>query len=64
MTGPSHHRVMVRTCNGLELQDPTMYAGEVVEFDAYNYHQHSSADLVDFAALFPSAGSRDELTPR
>ncbi|CAB3381708.1 Hypothetical predicted protein [Cloeon dipterum] len=25
--GFSHHRVMVRTCNGLELRDPSMYAG-------------------------------------
>ncbi|XP_019871585.1 acetylcholine receptor subunit alpha-like isoform X2 [Aethina tumida] len=45
------HRVMVRTCNGLELRDPGIYsdAGDIPE---------------DPSGLFPSASSRDELTPR
>ncbi|XP_044731605.1 acetylcholine receptor subunit alpha-like [Chrysoperla carnea] len=45
-----HHRVMVRTCNGLELRDPGGF-----------YSAQSEQDLQD---PFPSAGSRDELTPR
>lgn len=47
----SSHRVMVRTCNGLELRDPGIYsdAGDIPE---------------DPSGLFPSASSRDELTPR
>ncbi|GLV31134.1 nicotinic Acetylcholine Receptor alpha4 [Carabus blaptoides fortunei] len=65
MTGSSHHRVMVRTCNGLELQDPTMYASENGEYDGYHHHAADLAEhLVDPSMLFPSAGSRDELTPR
>lgn len=44
---------MVRTCNGLELRDPGIYS------DA------GSGDLIDDpSGLFPSASSRDELTPR
>ncbi|KAJ8919219.1 hypothetical protein NQ315_012207 [Exocentrus adspersus] len=47
----SSHRVMVRTCNGLELRDAGLYS--------------DSGDLgEDPAGLFPSASSRDELTPR
>lgn len=47
----SNQRVMVRTCNGLELRDPGFYS--------------DSGDLVDDpSGLFPSASSRDELTPR
>lgn len=47
----SSHRVMVRTCNGLELRDPGLYS--------------DSGDLgEDPTGLFPSASSRDELTPR
>ncbi|XP_018579072.1 acetylcholine receptor subunit alpha-like isoform X2 [Anoplophora glabripennis] len=45
------HRVMVRTCNGLELRDAGLYS--------------DSGDLgEDPSGLFPSASSRDELTPR
>ncbi|XP_018579073.1 acetylcholine receptor subunit alpha-like isoform X3 [Anoplophora glabripennis] len=47
----SSHRVMVRTCNGLELRDAGLYS--------------DSGDLgEDPSGLFPSASSRDELTPR
>ncbi|KAF5300595.1 hypothetical protein FQR65_LT09127 [Abscondita terminalis] len=45
------HRVMVRTCNGLELRDPGLYP-DSTEFGE------------DPSGLFPSASSRDELTPR
>ncbi|KAK5650766.1 hypothetical protein RI129_001795 [Pyrocoelia pectoralis] len=45
------HRVMIRTCNGLELRDAALY-GESTEFPE------------DPVSLFPSASSRDELTPR
>lgn len=45
-----HQRVMVRTCNGLELRD----SGGL-------YGAQSDQDLQD---TFPSTGSRDELTPR
>ncbi|XP_017778182.1 PREDICTED: acetylcholine receptor subunit alpha-like isoform X2 [Nicrophorus vespilloides] len=41
-------RVMVRTCNGLELRDQDVY--------------HDLSE--DASGLFPSASSRDELTPR
>lgn len=42
---------MVRTCNGLELRDTGPYS--------------ESDDLVDDpSGVFPSASSRDELTPR
>lgn len=40
---------MVRTCNGLELRDPGIFT--------------DTEDLVD-PGFFPSASSRDELTPR
>lgn len=46
----SSHRVMIRTCNGLELRD----AGYFPESEAFE----------DPSGLFPSASSRDELTPR
>lgn len=47
----SNQRVMVRTCNGLELREAGFYS--------------DSGDLVeDPSGLFPSASSRDELTPR
>ncbi|XP_068911630.1 acetylcholine receptor subunit alpha-like isoform X1 [Tenebrio molitor] len=46
----SSHRVMVRTCNGLELRDPGMFT--------------DTEDLVEDPNFFPSASSRDELTPR
>ncbi|KAL3279045.1 hypothetical protein HHI36_016561 [Cryptolaemus montrouzieri] len=49
--GSSHHRVMVRTCNGLELREPGLY-GDSGDFE------DSGNDV------FPSASSRDELTPR
>jgi hypothetical protein len=41
---------MVRTCNGLELRDPGMFT--------------DTEDLVEDPNFFPSASSRDELTPR
>ncbi|XP_023318652.1 acetylcholine receptor subunit alpha-like [Trichogramma pretiosum] len=50
----SHHsqRVMVRTCNGLELRDPGLYS------------EASASDLLESSVLFPSLDSRDELNPR
>ena len=50
----SHHsqRVMVRTCNGLELRDPSVYI------------EASASDLLDSSVLFPSLESRDDLNPR
>lgn len=54
----SSHRVMVRTCNGLELRDPGIYSDSGGVGD-------SGGDLIDDpSGLFPSASSRDELTPR
>lgn len=50
-----HHpsqRVMVRTCNGLEVRDPSMFV------------EASAAELVESPMLFPSVDSRDELNPR
>ncbi|CAG9827493.1 unnamed protein product, partial [Diabrotica balteata] len=45
------HRVMVRTCNGLELRDSGLY--------------HDTSDLAeDPSGFFPNASSIDELTPR
>ncbi|CAH1100853.1 unnamed protein product [Psylliodes chrysocephalus] len=45
------HRVMVRTCNGLELRDSGLY--------------HDASELVDDpTGFFPNASSIDELTPR
>ncbi|CAG9815687.1 unnamed protein product [Phaedon cochleariae] len=46
------HRVMVRTCNGLEMRDSGLYAdgGELVEEEP--------------SGFFPNASSIDELTPR
>ncbi|KAK9884956.1 hypothetical protein WA026_009192 [Henosepilachna vigintioctopunctata] len=42
---------MVRTCNGLELREPGLYG--------------DSRDMeYDGSHIFPSASSRDELTPR
>ncbi|XP_012170034.1 acetylcholine receptor subunit alpha-like isoform X1 [Bombus terrestris] len=50
----AHHgqRVMVRTCNGLELQDPSLFV------------ETSASELVESSVLFPSLDSRDELHPR
>ncbi|PBC26548.1 Acetylcholine receptor subunit alpha [Apis cerana cerana] len=50
----SHHgqRVMVRTCNGLELRDPSLFV------------ETSASELVESSVLFPSLDSRDELHPR
>ena len=42
--------MMVRTCNGLELRDPAVFT--------------DTEDLVEDPNFFPSASSRDELTPR
>lgn len=49
---PSSQRVMVRTCNGLEVRDPGYYsdAGDLMDDPSSN--------------LFHTASSRDELTPR
>lgn len=47
----SSHRVMVRTCNGLELRD-------------VGFFSDSEAFVEDPSGVFPSASSRDELTPR
>ncbi|XP_043274170.1 acetylcholine receptor subunit alpha-like [Venturia canescens] len=49
-----HHsqRVMVRTCNGLELRDPSLFV------------EASASELVESSVLFPSVDSRDELNPR
>lgn len=42
-----------------------MYASENGEYDGYHQHAADLAEhLVDPSVLFPSAGSRDELTPR
>lgn len=42
-----------------------MYASENGEYDGYHHHAADLAEhLVDPSVLFPSAGSRDELTPR
>lgn len=50
-SGSTGQRVMVRTCNGLELREAGPYS--------------DSEDLVDDpTGVFPSASSRDELTPR
>ncbi|XP_033191943.1 acetylcholine receptor subunit alpha-like isoform X2 [Bombus vosnesenskii] len=50
----AHHgqRVMVRTCNGLELRDPSLFV------------ETSASELVESSVLFPSLDSRDELHPR
>lgn len=50
--GHPSQRVMVRTCNGLELRDPNLYA------------EASASDLLESSVLFPSLDSRDELNPR
>ncbi|KAK0096931.1 hypothetical protein PV326_003825 [Microctonus aethiopoides] len=50
-----HHpsqRVMVRTCNGLEVRDPSVFVNA------------PSTELVESSVLFPSVDSRDELNPR
>lgn len=47
----SCQRVTVRTCNGLDSRDP----------DLYNEAEELPDDP---CGLFPSANSRDELTPR
>lgn len=49
--GHHGHRVMVRTCNGLELRDPP-------------FIESSASELVESSVLFPSVDSRDELHPR
>lgn len=46
------HRVMVRTCNGLELRDPSLFV------------ESSASELVEPSVLFPSLDSQDELHPR
>lgn len=53
-TMSAHHgqRVMVRTCNGLELRDPSLFV------------ETSASELVESSVLFPSLDSRDELHPR
>ncbi|XP_067006550.1 acetylcholine receptor subunit alpha-like isoform X1 [Anabrus simplex] len=51
----SSHRIMVRTCNGLELRDPTLLA------------ESSASELVDSThttELFPRLDSRDDFAPR
>ncbi|XP_012529822.1 acetylcholine receptor subunit alpha-like isoform X2 [Monomorium pharaonis] len=50
--GHHGHRVMVRTCNGLELRDPSLFV------------ESSASELVESSVLFPSVDSRDELHPR
>ncbi|XP_012266622.1 acetylcholine receptor subunit alpha-like [Athalia rosae] len=50
--GHHNHRVMVRTCNGLELRDPSLFV------------EASASELVESSVLFPSLDSRDELNPR
>ncbi|KAL0134624.1 hypothetical protein PUN28_001434 [Cardiocondyla obscurior] len=52
MGGHRGHRVMVRTCNGLELRDPSLFV------------ESSASELVESSVLFPSVDSRDELHPR
>ncbi|XP_076687089.1 nicotinic acetylcholine receptor alpha3 subunit isoform X2 [Andrena cerasifolii] len=52
MGGHHGQRVMVRTCNGLELRDPSMFV------------ETSASELVESSVLFPSLDSRDELHPR
>ncbi|XP_067204968.1 acetylcholine receptor subunit alpha-like isoform X3 [Linepithema humile] len=52
MGGHHGHRVMVRTCNGLELRDPSLFV------------ETSASELVESSVLFPSVDSRDELHPR
>ncbi|XP_015606191.1 acetylcholine receptor subunit alpha-like isoform X1 [Cephus cinctus] len=52
MVGHHSHRVMVRTCNGLELRDPSLFV------------EASASELVESSVLFPSLDSRDELNPR
>lgn len=51
----SSARIMVRTCNGLELRDPALLA------------ESSASELVDSSRtteLFPTLDSHDEFTPR
>lgn len=45
-----NQRIMIRTCNGLELRDP--------------FAEASASELVESSVLFPSLDSRDELNPR
>lgn len=49
MGGHHGHRVMVRTCNGLEVRDPSLFV---------------ETSEVESSVLFPSLDSRDELHPR
>ncbi|XP_043470532.1 acetylcholine receptor subunit alpha-like [Leptopilina heterotoma] len=51
-TGHRNHRLMIRTCNGLELRDPAIFVDP------------SAPELVESSVLFPSLDSRDELNPR
>jgi hypothetical protein len=51
-SGHPSQRVMVRTCNGLELRDSSLYA------------EASASELLESSVLFPSLNSRDELNPR
>ncbi|XP_035725370.1 acetylcholine receptor subunit alpha-like isoform X1 [Vespa mandarinia] len=50
--GQHGQRVMVRTCNGLELRDPSLFV------------ETSASELVESSVLFPSLDSQDELHPR
>ncbi|XP_078050210.1 acetylcholine receptor subunit alpha-like [Augochlora pura] len=52
MAGHHGQRVMVRTCNGLELRDPSLFV------------ETSASELVESSVLFPSLDSQDELHPR
>ncbi|XP_015178402.1 PREDICTED: acetylcholine receptor subunit alpha-like isoform X1 [Polistes dominula] len=52
ISGQHGQRVMVRTCNGLELRDPSMFV------------ETSASELVESSVLFPSLDSQDELHPR
>ncbi|OAD54116.1 Acetylcholine receptor subunit alpha-like [Eufriesea mexicana] len=52
MGGHHSQRMMVRTCNGLELRDPSLFV------------ETSASELVESSVLFPSLDSRDELHPR
>lgn len=52
VAGHPSQRLVVRTCNGLELRDPSLYA------------EASASDLLESSVLFPSLDSRDELNPR
>ncbi|XP_012276461.1 acetylcholine receptor subunit alpha-like [Orussus abietinus] len=52
ITADHAHRVMIRTCNGLELRDPSLFV------------EATASELAESSVLFPSLNSRDELNPR